>query len=70
MTYPVEHLGLCGEVCTFLDEVIKLDAALQHGVDSLVQDDLRVVKVFLNAHDRVCFVRVLVLFNSGIQRGE
>jgi len=66
----VEHLGLRRKGIGSLHEVIQLLSALEDRLDCLVQDNLGLIELLLNAHDRVRLTRVLVFLDVDVDLGE
>lgn len=61
MQHTIKHLALVAQAVTLGDEVVDFLAALEDGLDGLVQGDLGLVELALNLQDAVGLVRVLVL---------
>jgi len=57
----IEHLTLRTQPITLRHQIINLLASLQHTLDSLMQHDLRLIKLLLNLHNTICLRRVLIL---------
>lgn len=61
MQHTIKHFALVAQAVTLGDEVVDFLAALEDGLDGLVQGDLGLVELALNLQDAVGLVRVLVL---------
>ena len=66
----IEHLALRTQPITLRHQIINLLASLQHTLDSLMQHDLRLIKLLLNLHNTICLRRVLVLYDVILELGE
>lgn len=59
----IEHLRLPTQIITLRHQRIDLLSPLQHALDRLMQDNLRLVQLLLDLHDTVRLLRVLVFHN-------
>lgn len=66
----VKHLALRAQAIALRHQVVNLLASLQHALDGLVQHDLRLIELLLDLHDAVCLMRVLILHDVILERGE
>lgn len=70
MYHTIKHLALSAQAITLRDQIVNLLSSLQYALNSLVQDNLGLVKLLLNLHDAVGLLRVLVFFEVVLQLGE
>lgn len=66
----VKHFALRRQAVALGHQIVNFLAALQNALNGLVQDNLGLVELFLNLHDTVGLLRVLVLRNVLIQFGH
>lgn len=59
----IKHLALCAQPVTFLHKSINLLASLQYTLNRFMQHNLGLVQLFLDLHDAISLLRILVLHN-------
>lgn len=66
----VESFALHRQLFRLRHEVVELLAALQHLLDGVLQDNFRLVEVFLHLRERISLARVLIPANVSWKLGE
>jgi hypothetical protein len=65
----VKHLALRAQPVALGHQTVNLLAALEHALNRLLHQDLGLVELFLDLHDAVRVLRVLVLCNVVLELG-
>ena len=64
----VKHLALAAQALALIHEIIQLHVSLQNTLDRLVQRNLRLIELFLDLHNAVCLLRILIFHDVFFQR--
>ena len=66
----IKHLTLCIQSIALLHQRINLFPPFQNALNRLMQHNLGLIQLFLNLHDTICLVRVLVFDNIFLKLRE